>query len=104
MRQHHEDMHLPLELVGSYCQVNWTATHRLAKRQCDKCVYIVRGKEADMICLELLYDAIDGEHRKDEIHWVPISAVQYLKVLTPAAAKRRMDQLEREVFEDSPKD
>ena len=104
MIRQHDDNHRPLELVGSYCQVNWTATHRLAKRQCDKCVYTVRGKEVDMLCLELLYDAIDGEHRQEEIHWVPLSAIQYLKVLTPAAAKRRMEQLEREVFLEAPKD
>lgn len=94
----------PLSLVGSYCQVHWTSTHRLSKRQCEKCVYVVRGKEADMICLELIYDAIDGEHRLDEIHWVPTSAIQYLKVLSLATAKRRIENLEREVFNDVPKD
>lgn len=93
-----------LKLIGSYCQVHWTSTHRLSKRQCEKCVYVVRGKEADMICLELIYDAIEGEHRHDEIHWVPTAAIQYLKVLSPAAAKRRIESLEREVFDDVPKD
>ena len=93
----------PLTLVGSFCEVFWTATSRLAKRQCEKCVYLVRGKEADMICLELIYDAIDGVHKSEEIHWVPMAAVQYLKVLTPNVAKRRMETLEREVYENLPR-
>lgn len=94
----------PLTLVGSFCEVFWTATSRLAKRQCEKCVYVVRGKEQDMICLELIYDAIDGVHKSDEIHWVPMAAIQYLKVLTPVVARRRMETLEREAFENHPRD
>ena len=94
----------PLTLVGSHCEVFWTATSRMAKRQCEKCVYVVRGKEPDMICLELIYDAIDGVHKSDEIVWVPVSAIQYLKVLTPSVAKRRMETLEREAYENLPRD
>lgn len=93
-----------LDLVGTFCQVNWTSTNRLAKRQCEKCVYIVRGYAPGVICLELIYDAIDGVHRHDQIHWVPLDAVQYLHVLTEAAAQRRIDALEREVLDEQPRD
>jgi hypothetical protein len=93
-----------LELVGCYCQVHWTHTNRLAKRQCEKCVYTVRGIEGAMICLELIYDAIDGVHKRDAIYWVPIDAVQYLHVISEAAAKHRIELLEREVMEEAPRD
>lgn len=94
----------PLELVGAYCEVHWATSNRLAKRQCDKCVYVVRGTNNDMVCLELIYDAIEGEHRKDHIYWVPITAIQYLRVLSEAAAARRIETLEREVLEEHPRD
>lgn len=89
-----------LSLNGSYCEVNWTSTHRLAKRQCEKCVYLVRGVDNFMICLELIYDAIDGVHKHDSVYWVPASAIQYLRVLSEAAATRRIENLEREVMEE----
>ena len=93
-----------LSLVGSYCQVHWTGTNRLAKRQCEKCVYTVRGYEGGMVCLELIYDAIDGVHGKDAIYWVPMDAIQYLRVISEAAAKARIEALERENLEDRPRD
>lgn len=94
----------PLDLVGSYCEVHWATSNRLAKRQCEKCVYIVRGIVNDMVCVELLYDAIDGEHRHDHIYWVPITAIQFLRVLSESAAMRRIESLEREIFEEHPRD
>lgn len=93
-----------LKLVGSYVEVFWTATSRLSKRQCEKCVYSVRGQADDMICLELIYDAIDGVHRHDAIYWAPMSAVQYLRVLTEHEAEARIERLEREVLSDMPRD
>lgn len=93
-----------LSLVGAFVEVRWTATHRLAKRQCEKCVYLIRGLEGDMICVELVYDAIDGEHRHDAIYWVAMDSVQYLRVLSEGEAQRRIERLEREVMEDHPKD
>lgn len=93
-----------LTLVGSFVEVRWTSTHSLAKRQCEKCVYLVRGVQGDMVCLELVYDAIDGVHRKDAIYWVHITSVQYLRVLTESEATRRVEALEREVMENLPKD
>jgi hypothetical protein len=93
-----------LDLVGSYCQVHWNATNRLAKRQCEKCVYTIRGAEGGMICLELIYDAIDGVHAKDAIYWVSMDAIQYLRVISEVAAKHRIESLEREVMEDAPRD
>lgn len=93
-----------LQLVGSFVEVRWTSTHNLAKRQCEKCVYFVRGAQGDMVCLELIYDAIDGAHRKDAIYWTHIASVQYLRVLTESEARRRVESLEREVLENMPKD
>lgn len=96
--------HQTIDLVGSYCEIYWASTSRMAKRQCEKCVYIVRGQSNDMLCVELIYDAIEGEHRQDYIYWVPSSAVQYLKVISQARAQTRIETLEREVFEEMPRD
>lgn len=93
-----------LDLIGSYCQVRWTGTNTLAKRQCEKCVYVVRGLEGPMLCLELIYDAIDGVHKHDAIYWVPTDAVQYLHVLAEPVAQRRIEFLEREALHDCPRD
>lgn len=93
-----------LSFVGSFVEVRWTATNTLAKRQCEKCVYVVRGLEGDMMCLELVYDAIDGVHKQDALYWVNILSVQYLRVLTEAEAQRRIERLEREALADHPKD
>lgn len=93
-----------LSLVGQFVEVRWTATNALAKRQCEKCVYLVRGHENDMLCLELVYDAIDGIHRSDSIYWVNVLAVQYLRVLSEREAQRRIEVLEREVLDGHPKD
>lgn len=93
-----------LELVGTYCEIYWTASNRLAKRQCEKCVYYVRGIENNLVCVELIYDAIEGEHRQDKIYWVPTEAIQYMHVLTEAVAMRRIETLEREAYNDRPLD
>jgi hypothetical protein len=93
-----------LDLIGSYCEVMWSATNRMAKNQCSKCVYLVRGIEPGLICLELVYDAIEGVHRHDAIYWVPSDALQYLRVLDEKAAERRIEALEKEVYEDKPRD
>jgi len=93
-----------LDVVGSYCEVHWTASNRLAKHQCNQCVYLVRGIESGLICLEMVYDAIEGVHRNDAIYWVSVDALQYLRVLTDKAAERRMESLEREAAEDKPLD
>jgi hypothetical protein len=93
-----------LDLVGNFCEVFWTPANKLARRQCEKCVYVVRAYKGDMICLELVYDAIDGIHKKDAIYWVPVNAVNYLRILSESEAQRRIDRLEREVYESMPKD
>lgn len=93
-----------LDLVGSYCEVMWDATNRMAKHQCSRCVYVVRGFEPGLICLEMVYDAIDGVHRFDAIYWVPTAAIQYLRVLERKAAERRIETLEREALQDQPRD
>lgn len=93
-----------LELMGSYVEVYWCATNRLAKRQCDKCVYLVRGTSPGMICLELVYDAIEGEHRHDAVYWVPVDSIQYLRLLSERAAQHRIDRLEEELAADKPRD
>lgn len=95
----------PLSLVGTFCEVHWAIGNRLAKRQCEKCVYLVRGVENDMVCCELVYDAIEGVHRQDTIYWVPITAIQYLRRLTEKEAERRIERLEREAMAaDHPRD
>lgn len=94
----------PLQMVGALVEVRWTSTNVLAKRQCEKCVYLVRGLAGDMICLELVYDAIDGVHMKDAIYWVNILSIQYLRVLTESEAQQRIERLEREALEHHPKD
>lgn len=94
-----------LSLVGTFAEVRWTANNRLAARQCEKCVYLVRGVQNEMLCIELVYDAIEGSHRNDTIYWVPMQAIQYLRVLSDKEAQRRIDRLEREAFEgDMPRD
>lgn len=94
----------PLDLVGSYCEIYWSSTNRLAKRQCEKCVYVVRGVVGDMVCVELVYDAIEGEHRHDHIYWVPVTAIQYMRMLTEHAASYRIESLEREPGHAGPRD
>lgn len=94
----------PLNLVGAFCEVFWTPGNKLARRQCEKCVYVVRGIENNMVCLELIYDAIEGEHRNDHIYWVPIMAIQYLRVLSETKAQFRIDRLEREAMQGMPRD
>lgn len=91
-------------LVGSFCEIHWTSTNRMAKRQCEKCVYLVRGIEGEMLCVELIYDAIEGEHRHDHIYWVPTSAVQTLRLLTLNQAQHRVEILEKQAYEDLPRD
>jgi hypothetical protein len=93
-----------LEMVGQYVEVRWTSANTLAKRQCEKCVYLVRGHENDMLCLELVYDAIDGIHKHDAVYWVNVLTVQYLRVLTEKEAQHRVEMLEREAMNDLPKD
>ena len=93
-----------LELLGSYVEVYWCATNRLAKRQCDKCVYLVRGISPGVICLEWVYDAIDGEHRHEAISWVPTESIQYMRLLSEKAAQHRIDRLEEELVADRPRD
>lgn len=93
-----------LDVVGSYVEIFWSSTNRLAKRQCDKCVYVVRGTAPGLVCVELIYDAIDGEHRHDHIYWAPLDAIQYMRVLSQKAAEHRIERLEREASEDMPKD
>lgn len=94
----------PLEMVGSYVEIYWSATNRMAKRQCEKCVYVVRGQSGNLLAVELIYDAIEGVHRHDSVYWVPSESVQYMRVLSESAALRRIETLEREVFEDRPRD
>jgi hypothetical protein len=93
-----------LSMVGQFVEVRWTSANVLAKRQCEKCVYMVRGHENDMICLELVYDAIDGLHKHDAVYWVNVLTVQYLRVLSEKEAQHRVEILEREVMGDHPKD
>ncbi|MCU0317117.1 MAG: hypothetical protein MUC92_11045 [Fimbriimonadaceae bacterium] len=94
----------PLDLVGSFVEIYWNSTSRMAKRQCEKCVYLVRGLQPGMVCVELIYDAIEGVHKHESIYWVPIEAVQYMRVLTERRAKHRIETLEREVHQDMPRD
>jgi hypothetical protein len=54
--------------------------------------------------VELVYDAIEGIGGQDKIYWVPVEAIQVMRVLTIAQAQARMDRLEREAMGDSPKD
>jgi len=104
-QMHLENRHRSrLDLVGSYCEVMWDATNRMAKHQCSKCVYLVRGCEPGLICLEMVYDAIEGIHRYDAIYWVPIEALQYLRVLERKVAERRIETLEREAMQEHPRD
>ncbi len=93
-----------LHLIGQLVEVRWAAGHPFAKKQCDQCVYAVRGIEYDMICLDLVYDAADGVHRTDAIHWVNVLAVQYLRVLSEREAKMRVEFFEREFELERPRD
>lgn len=93
-----------LELVGALVQVKWALGHEFAKKQCDRCIYAVRGIAYDMICLELVYDAHDGAHRSDSIYWVNVLAVQYLHVLSEREVKHRVEHFEREFQEGLPRD
>lgn len=92
-----------MELVGQFVEVRWTPGP-LADHRCDHCVYLVRGHENDMLCLELVYRKEDGVHNHDGIFWVNVLAVQYLRVLSERDALVRIDTLEREVMDRHPKD
>lgn len=93
-----------LELVGQLVEVKWSPSHSFAKKQCEQCVYAVRGHENDMICLELVYDAVDGTHSRDAIYWVNVLSVQYLRVLGEREAQSRIAFYEREFQLDRPHD
>jgi len=93
-----------LDLIGQFVEVRWAPGHVFAQKQCDRCVYAVRGLENDMICLDLVYDAAEGIHRKDAVYWVNILSVSYLRVLTEREAARRIETLEREVHSELPRD
>jgi len=93
-----------LPIVGTFCEIRWTSSNIMAKRQCEKCVYLVRGAHGPLVCVELVYDAIEGIGGQDKIYWVPVEAIQVMRVLTIAQAQARMDRLEREAMGDSPKD
>ncbi len=93
-----------LSLVGKYVEVKWAPTHSLANRLCEQCVYTVRGHEKDLICVHLVYDAVEGMHRNEAIFWVPLTAVQYIRVLSDREAIHRIDLLERLALDNLPKD
>lgn len=93
-----------LDLIGQLVEVRWATTHPFAKKQCEKCVYTVRGIEYDMICLDLVYDAEDGVHRTDSVFWVNVLAVQYLRVLGEREVKMRIESFEREFELSRPRD
>ena len=93
-----------LELVGQLVEVKWSANHAFAKKPCEQCVYVVRGMEFDMICLELVYDAVDGTHGRDAVYWVNVLSVQYLRVLGEREARSRIEFYEREFQLDRPHD
>jgi hypothetical protein len=93
-----------LEFVGQLVEVKWSSSHAFAKKQCEQCVYAVRGHENDMICLELVYDAVDGAHGKDAVYWVNVLSVQYLRVLGEREAQSRITFYEREFQLDRPHD
>lgn len=90
-----------LSLVGGFAEVTWVTNNKLAARQCEKCVYLVRGAEYGMLCVELVYDAIEGRRRNDAIYWVPTTAVQSMRVLSEKEANRRIETLEREAVDPS---
>jgi hypothetical protein len=94
----------PLSLVGSIVEVRWTISNPLSKELCEESVYVVRGVESDMICLELLYAQTDGVHNHDMIFWVNILSVQYLRVLGDREAERKIDRLERRALNQLPRD
>ncbi len=93
-----------MDLVGQFVEVRWATAHAFAKQQCEKCVYVVRGLESDMICLDLVYDAIDGVHRTDAVYWVNVLSVQYLRVLTDREVQHRIEQFELEFGMSHPRD
>ncbi|MCO5297100.1 MAG: hypothetical protein M9921_09610 [Fimbriimonadaceae bacterium] len=92
-----------MELVGQFVEVRWTPGP-LAEHRADQCVYLVRGHENDMLCLELVYRKKDGVHDHDGIFWVNVLAVQYMRVLSDREAQQRVEALEREVMEKHPRD
>ncbi|MFQ3586380.1 MAG: hypothetical protein SNJ74_06005 [Fimbriimonadaceae bacterium] len=95
----------PLDLVGTFVEIHWAIGNKMAARQCEKCVYLVRGAEGGMVCVELVYDAIEGVHKHDAIYWVPVSAVQVMRRLTETEAERRIARLETEaIHPDMPRD
>ena len=94
----------PLSLVGSIVEVMWAPNNKLAARQCEKCVYVVRGLDQGVVCLELVYDAIEGVHRHDAIYWVPLIGIQYMRKLSEKVAEQRIQRLEDEAVSDMPRD
>lgn len=94
----------PMSLVGQLVEVRWAPGHQFAAKQCEECVYAVRGIEYDMICLELVYDAKVGVHRTDAVYWVNVLAVHYLRVLSEREVKMRVEFFEREFEMDRPRD
>jgi hypothetical protein len=94
----------PLSLVGSIVEVRWSIANALSKKHCENCLYVVRGIEGDMICLELFYAPTDGAHNHDAIYWVNVLALQYLRSLTDKEAQRRVERLERSALDQLPKD
>lgn len=94
-----------LKLVGSFVQVHWSEECSLSIRQCEKCVFLVRGLEQGMVCVELIYDAIEGVHCHDAIYWVPLRAIDTMRLLSEKEAERRMNILERQALSaDKPRD
>lgn len=93
-----------LDLVGQLVEVRWAVGHPFAKKQCEQCVYAVRGIDHDMICLGLVYDACDGIHNSDAVYWVNILAIQYMRVLSERDVKSRIDFFERQFELDRPRD
>jgi len=93
-----------LDLIGQLVEVRWSPDHTFARKQCEKCVYVVRGIEHGMICLDQVYDATEGVHRKEAAHWVPMNSVHYLRVLSEREAKVRIEFFEREFELDRPHD
>ena len=92
-----------MEMVGQFVEVRWTPGP-LALRQAGQCVYLVRGHENDMLCLELVYCMEDGMHGCDAIYWVNVLAVQYMRVLCEREVHQRIELLEREALDKNPRD
>lgn len=94
----------PLSLVGTFVEVHWAPGNKLSARQCEKCVYLVRGVENGMVCLELVYDAIEGIHRHDAIYWVPLQGISFVRALSDRLAEQRIQRLELDAVSDMPRD